>query len=142
MSILNVQLANTPCYTDFPFLNQSGTEIAEGVAVIVDASKDLASYNGISITTPGSDGVPVVGVTMERIPNGSVGRVRCPGPIVAMKADGAITAGVHVMASGTALKLGYAKAAGSAKSSLGLALNAATNDGDLVLVMLGTAKNA
>lgn len=144
MSLLNVQLANTPCYTDFPFLNTSGAIIAEGVAVSVDVAVALgdASVPGVPIKVVATDGDPTLGVTMEAIGIGATGRVRCLGPIVAMKADGAITAGTHVMASGTTAKKGFAKAAGSAKSSLGIALNPSTSDGDLVLVLLGGAKNA
>lgn len=144
MALLNIQLSQTPGATDFPFLNKSGAEIPEGCAVEVDTAVNLgdAGVLGVPIKVVATDGDPALGVTMERIPDGATGRVRCLGPIAAMKADGAITAGAYVMASGGASKKGFAKAAGAAKGSLGIALNPASADNDLVLVMLGGAKNA
>lgn len=144
MALLNIQLANTPSSTDYPFVNTSGVAIPEGCAVEVDVSVALgdASVPGVPIKVVAADGDPALGVAMETIAIGATGRIRCLGPIAAMKADGAITAGTYVMASGTASKKGFAKASAAAKGSLGIALNPAGADNDLVLVMLGGAKNA
>lgn len=135
---LNTQIASTPAYSDFPFMNFGVTDIPAGTAVAIDAANTVGSgQQGIGIVLPTTDGAKVVGVTLDKISAGTSGRVRCPTPLAMCKADGAITANTYVMSSGTSGKLGHVKtyAAGAGVTSLGIALTTATN-GDEVLVML------
>lgn len=140
MSITNQQLAQTPAATDFPFHNYSGSDIAANIAVALDDTKDIATNSsGIGVKLPAASGDPCVGVTQEVIPAGGYGRVRCFGPIAQMTAKGANTAGAWVMAE---ITTGNAIAATTGKTGIGIALNASTSDGDLLLVMLSTGYNA
>lgn len=140
------QLSGSPGGTDYPFINYGGTDIPAFVAVGVDAQVGSAlgtgTNTGIGVIIPAADGDVTFGVTMETIKaSGGTGRVRCIGPLCQMTANGSITAGAYVQASGTTSKKGFAMAAGTAKGSLGVALTGAA-DGESVLVMLGGAKNA
>jgi hypothetical protein len=148
---VNFQGAGVPGATDYVFRNyHASVDIPAHVYVSVDAVNVLQGaanatwglVDTVGVVVVASEGDPVVGVTMEVIKAGATGRVRCFGPIAPMLSDGVIAANAFVQASATALKVGYAKAAGSADASGGLALNTTAADGDTVLVMLGTAKNA
>ena len=143
---LNAQLANTPSGEDYAFKNYTGSDIPANVAVSVDttAANVISPTNlvdAIGVIPVAASGNPVVGVTMEIIPAGRVGRVRCGG-VAPMFADGAITAGTFVDASAAATKVGYAKVHVAAASTLGMALSTATADGDPVLVLIAQGRNA
>lgn len=140
---LQFQLASTPCATDFPFYNYSGTDIPAGVSVQADAVNILgaAGVPGIGVVPVGATGNVIVGVTMEVIKAGSYGRVRCFGPIVQTFSDGVCTANGIVDGSATASRIGFAKAHAAGKFQMGIALNT-TIDQDPVLVMLVGGFNA
>lgn len=138
----NYQIGSTPSLTDFPFKNYGGSAIGANLAVIVDTSNKLGGSNdGVGVALPASAGVPIVGVTLESIPAGGIGRVRCTGPIVVCKAEGSITAGTMVQASVTSSKVGWVKALTSAKAQVGMALDDAA-DGEDILVLFVPANNA
>ena len=145
MALNNVQLAQTPNNNDQPFFNYGGTDLPVGIAIALDSTNIVGasgSAQGIGVMLAAASGDPVIGVTMETIPAGGYGRVRALGPICAMTADGAITAGTYVDASAVASKKGFAKAHAAGKATIGIALNPASADGDLVLVMLVGGFNA
>lgn len=136
---LNFQVAETPSYGDFPFKNYSTTDtIAKGIFVVCDTTNVLgatASADGIGIAVPAGDGTAAaVGITMESIGPGAVGRVRCYG-IAVTTADGVITAGDLVQATNDTSKVGFAKTLGATKYCSGQALNTCA-DGDPCIVLL------
>lgn len=147
---INFQGASAPSYSDFTFKNyNASTDIGANLAVKLDTTNVLdGTDNGTwgAVDTPGvipvtGDGDIVVGVTMETIKAGGVGRVRTAG-IASMSADGAITAGAAVMASSAGGKVGFAKAQTAGKAQIGIALNTTSADSEPVLVLVSLAKNA
>lgn len=143
MSLFN-QLALAPGMGAFDnaFYNYGGSAIPVGTPVTVDATNFIgngATANQVGIVAVGATGNPGIGVTMESIPAGGAGRVRCFGPMVAGAADAAITAGGVVDFSATAARTFKAHAAG--KFQAGVALSAAA-DNDQVLVLMFGANNA
>lgn len=141
----NAQLSQVPSYTDFAFKNNTGATLAANIAVAIDATYSTtatALLTSIGIKEPASTGDPVIGVLMESVADGAVGKVRCLGPIAQMFADGAITAGTYVDGSAASSKKGFAKAHTAAKASIGIALTGAAADGDSLLVMLVGGFNA
>lgn len=141
MTILNRQLAQNPAMGafDIPVHNYGVTALASGIAVALDAANDIATNgSGYGVKLPAASGDICIGVTQEIIPAGASGRVRGFGPISAMVAKGAITAGVAVMAEAAT---GNVLAATTGKAGVGVALNAASADGDLVEVMQMSAYN-
>lgn len=140
MALWNIQLSTAPSLNDFAFKNNTGSDIASGVCVIIDATNALSSAltdDGISVKLPTADGQLSVGVTMEIIKNGNVGRVRTGGMAV-VTASGVVTAGGPVMAESAT---GKGKAAGAAKAQVGIALSTAA-DADPLLVLVCPAFNA
>lgn len=148
MTIMNVQLAESPSLTDYACINVSGTDIPAGTAVMIDATNTISASSltdGIAVKLPSADGVDgTIGVTMEIIPKATAaagavaGRVRFPGPIAVCTASGAVTAGTSVMAESAT---GKVKTCGAGKVQLGVALTTAA-DTDVCLVALAVAKNA
>jgi Uncharacterized conserved protein (DUF2190) len=144
MAVTNVQISQTPSQTDQPYRNYGGTDIPANVAVSVDATNQIGPVGneGVGIIPVAASGNVVIGVTMEKIKAGEQGRVRALGPTAWMQADGAITAGTYVDASAATNKVGWVKAHAAGKATIGIALNGAAADGDLVLVMLVGGFNA
>lgn len=143
MSFSNIQTPDFPGYTDYPFLNKSGADIAADTPVTLDTtiSDALSSDTGIKIKANVTGGNPslCVGVAIDTIPNGGTGRVRCFGPISNVKCDGAVTVGTTVDASASVAGRVAAHTAG--KAQLGLALVTGA-DGETIPIMLGFALNA
>jgi len=140
MALWTIQLSTAPGLLDFPFMNNTGSDIAAGLAVVVDSTNALSSSNtvdGVSVKLPAADGALGVGVTMEVIKAGNFGRVRTGGQ-AAGTASGAITAGAAVMVESATGKI---KASGAGNAQIGIALTTAA-DGDPVLVQIVPAKNA
>jgi hypothetical protein len=145
------QFAKNPGWPQLPvFNNSTTTAIAAFVAVKIDSGDLIADANptnaSIAVVAAASDGDVCIGVTTEAIAasgggNVAYGSIVPLGSTVPMTADGAITAGTYVMASGGSSKKGFAKAITSATSSIGIALTTAA-DGEPVLVMLVGGKNA
>lgn len=143
MALTNVQIANTPNYSDLPFMNYGVTDIPANRAVSIDATNLVGTGTnaGIGVKVVAADGDVVVGVTMEIIPAGGVGRVRTGG-IAPCIADGAITAGTFVDASAQAGNVGYVKAHGAGKATVGIALATSAADDDVVPVLIALGFNA
>lgn len=143
MTFANIQVSDTPGATDYPFLNNSGADIPADTVVALDTtiSDALSSKTGIGITLPSTGGnpSPCVGVTIDAIPNGGGGRVRCFGPISNGKCDGAITVGAAVDASPTVA--GRIKSHAAGKFQIGLALVTGA-DGETIPFMQAFAANA
>src|SRR5882724_9848896 len=104
MSLLNVQGDNTPSPFDLAVQNyvSNAVDIPDAVAVSVDTANDIATglNEGIGVIVAATTGDVVIGVTKGIIYSGKVGLITALGPIRQMKADGAITAGTYVDASG------------------------------------------
>lgn len=144
MTFANIQSVDFPGATDYPFQNYSASvDIEADTVVSLDTtiSDALSSKQGIGVVaTPTASGPnQAIGVTLEKIPFGGSGRVRCFGPIVNVKMDGAVTVGGAVDASTTTA--GRAKAHVAAKIQLGIALVTAA-DLETIPIMLVTAVNA
>lgn len=140
MAANDVQHASIPLATDLSVKNtEASADIAVGTLVRLDATNVASATQplpGVLITT--TDEV-ALGVAIENIPNGKVGRIR-PLGVAYCIASAAITAGAQVQCS-TAGKI---KTLVAAKPQVGQALTAAGADGDRVLVIFNGlgAKNA
>lgn len=135
------QFASTPSYADLAFKNTGVTTLVAGTPVKVDSANAISASNlasGIGVVGVAADGDGCVGVLLEDVLAGGVGRVRTAGTVVT-KADGAVTAGAFVMASATASK--FVKTQGAGLPTLGQALSTAA-DGEDVLVLLAVSANA
>lgn len=121
---------------DLSFKNNSGSDILAGVGVLIDPSND----RGVLAPTASGGVVGTIGITLETIPAGKWGRVRCYGSAIGT-AHNAVTRGTVVQISDTASHLGQIKTCGAGVAQLGIALNSAA-DGDPVEVLLFLAKNA
>lgn len=141
------QMANNPAYPTLPVASAS-LAIPGGVAVKLDTAKLIADANptqqSLFVVVAASDADPCIGVTVAPIASGgdngaiySIGS----GAVVVMTADGAITAGGWVIASGGSSKKGFAKAQSAAQMAIGIALSTAA-DAEAVLVLLCGCKNA
>ena len=122
--------------------NYGGTDIPAGTGVLLDTTNVQGSNAapGVVVPTSGGGVLRTAGIAMETIPAGKNGRVMYAGGYP-MIADGAITAGDFVQVSDTAGKMGRAKVCAAATQQLGKAWGTAA-DGDPVLVIIDTAKNA
>lgn len=124
------------------FHNFTGSDIAAGLAVLVDAAHpptgDFAG--GVVLPTATGGVVGTIGVTVETLKAGRSGPVRLSGISVCL-ANGTIAFGASVQVSDTALKLGWVKTQIAATVSLGWALAPAEN-GDLVPVFHQLSNNA
>jgi hypothetical protein len=146
MATTYTQLASTFSYTDFSFKNYGLTDLAQDLVVTVDTTNYVADAStsidsiGVAYPTLGGTVQPVIGVTLETIPAGGTGRVRCFGPIVRGTCHGAVTVGTYVEATVTAGKSGMIRTH-TGLTSCGLALTSGA-DGDVIVYMLGVAPNA
>lgn len=122
--------------------NNSGSDINPGYAVTVDGSNLLGGTNSsVGCKLPPTSGSEVtIGITMETIKAGAIGRVRVAGLAVA-KASGSVTAGTYLQAQVTSGNEGKLSTCGSGKAQIAFALEGAS-DGEDVLVTLAPARNA
>ncbi|WP_394847392.1 DUF2190 family protein [Pendulispora brunnea] len=107
---------------DLPFRNYGTNDIASNIAVLIDANP----ANIMGVTVPQTD-APVtrgIGITLERIPAGKTGRVRCIGAAVAT-ASAAITAGDPVQIDSAVFQEGHVKLAAAGAPKIGIALTTA-----------------
>lgn len=123
---------------DIPFKNATGSDIAAGIAVVMDTTAGRVMH----VKPPAAAGSVAgsIGITVEAIANGKVGRVRCVGAAVAT-AHGTINPGEGVQIENASGHEGKVIVCGAATTQLGRALTAAV-DGDQVLVLVGVATNA
>src|SRR5437879_3068567 len=101
---LNLQLSSAPGFGDFAFLNLTNADIPAGRYVKIDTAHQISASNqtqqGLAIMPIATDGDVAIGITMEKaVSLGPAVRVRTLGMAVTT-ADGAITGGTYVMASG------------------------------------------
>ncbi len=135
----NFQFAGFPG-ADLALYNFGGTDIAAGLGVLADTANTMSAQNkeapGVALPAIAGSIDASLGVTVDTIKAGAVGRVRLSGG-VPMTADGAITAGDYITLSSAAGKLGFAKTAakGSGVIVIGQALDTVA-DGDTVLAWL------
>ncbi len=130
---------------DFPVKNTSGGSLAAGTTVKLDTTG--ANVIGGSSTAQVVAVIPTAaisdmpfGVLVETIPSNGIGRCQTvDGSAVWAIALGAISAGAQVGPSATA---GQITTYTAANPSLGMALSAAVNAADPVLVKLNISKNA
>lgn len=136
MSLPFAQVATTPLPSDVPVMNYGVTAIPANVAVTVDATNQMGTgtNGGMGVAVIAADGDPTCGVTVVAIPAGGQGYIRTQGDIV-LTANGSITAGTYVDASGTTNKVGFAVAHGAGKAHLGIARNSCV-DGEQVSVQI------
>lgn len=125
---------------DFTFKNATASTIAANLAVLASTAPTGDTPGCVVLPTASGGVVGTIGVTVEAIPAGGVGRVRVYG-IIPCTANGTVTFGEHVQVSDTSAKLGWVKTCGAATQQLGKALDTATN-GQQVRVLLMMAANA
>ena len=146
MGTLTQQFANTPGVLKIGVKNKTGATLKAGTAVVLDTNNLIAdasaTTDGIYVAAPsGTDGAAgVIGVLLADVIDGATGDAvpRSSGAIVAMKADGSITAGAQLMAttdSSAGHTPGDAKTLSGGRPQLGLALTTAA-DLEQVLVLL------
>lgn len=138
---IHFQMGGTPSYTDFPFHNYGGSDIAAGSAVAVDSTNvvDGASKDGVGCMLPASAGDPVVGVTLETIKAGARGTVRCFGPIAQMTAGtGGTTAGSYVEANTDGTAIPYV----TNHAALGIALTTSAATESCLVLLVGSPAQA
>lgn len=121
---------------DLPFKNTSGSDIAAGYAVIADSSNPPSPSTPGGITLPASDATPL-GVTVDAIPNGKIGRVRLNG-VAPCVCSAAITYGGYVMADSA----GKVTPQTSTNYAIGVALGETGATGEIVAVLLDRSVNA
>ncbi len=143
MSATYDQLAQTPLASDETFKNYSGSDIPANTAVALDTTNYVGDSLGTTIPgiiLPATGGNPslCVGITMDKIKAGQVGRVRPLGTAYAI-ANGTITPGQTVDADVTTA--GRILAHTAAKASLGQARSGGAS-GDPILVFVNPALNA
>jgi hypothetical protein len=127
---------------DLTFKNFGASAIEAGLAVLVDGSNVIPTnaVGGIVLPTASGGVAGTLGVTVERIPAGGIGRVRVAG-VIQCKANGTVTYGQIVQASDTTAKLGWVKTCGAGTRQIGLALATAA-DGEFLPVLIAHAVNA
>lgn len=127
---------------DITCKNTSALAIAAGTGVIIDTAHAASGDTppGVLAPTNGGGVVGTLGIAIENIAVGQIGKVRVSGtyPVIA---HGGVTAGAYLQVSDTAAHLGQVKTCGAATEQIGQALNTAT-DGTLVNVMICKANNA
>jgi hypothetical protein len=122
---------------DQPFTNFGAIDIPEDRGVVLDPARD----NGILLPAAGGPVAGAIGITMDRVPAGATGRVRCLGT-KRVFADGPISRGEDVQLSSTAGKEGFVRvAAAPGVGVVGRALMAAA-DGEPLAIWLFLSKNA
>lgn len=121
---------------DLPFKNTSGSDIAAGYAVIADSSNPPSTGTPGGIVLPSSDAKPL-GVTIDAIPNGKIGRVRLNG-VAPCICSAAITYGVSLMVDSA----GKVLAQTTGKYAIGVALGTTAGTGEIVAVLLDRSVNA
>lgn len=132
--------ASLPSEQDIPCKNtEASTALAAGDVVKLDTGHLISGTQGhIGVLQGTAAAVGVIGVAMEAIPAGKIGRVRPLGPVVQCVTSAAVTCGTHVAAS----TVGKVATQTAGQTQVGLALTTTTADLDRVLVMLTGAKNA
>jgi Uncharacterized conserved protein (DUF2190) len=135
MAVFEQQTGSQVDGGDLPFKNYGGSAIAAGLAVKLDTGTVPSGTNpaGVVVTT---SSVGAIGVTMESIPAGKMGRVRCYG-VAPATAGGTIAVGDYVMAANT----GVVVTQTAGLFGLGYALSGAAST-ETVRVLLALAKNA
>jgi len=127
---------------DLTFKNYGASDIAANLVVLVDGSNvpPTKEPGGVVLPTASGGVAGTLGITVETIKAGGVGRVRVAG-VCSVKANGAVTYGQLLQASDTTAKLGWVKTCGAATRQIGLAL-ATASDGEPVPVLIAHAANA
>jgi hypothetical protein len=122
---------------DIPLTNYGPTEIPADRGVVLDANRD----SGILLPAAGGPVLGAIGITVDRMPSGATGRVRCLGTKTAM-ADGPINRGDDVQLSSVAGREGYVRAAQAPGAGVvGRALMT-VGDGDPIAIWMFLSKNA
>lgn len=127
---------------DFVFKNYGGTAIAAGLGVLCDGTNKGDANNPPGVVLPTSTGgvAKTIGITVETIPAGGMGRVRVIGAAVGL-ANATLAPGDPVELSDVAAHLGEIIAAASTHRGVGIALSDAVA-GDPILVLVSpTAHN-
>lgn len=121
---------------DLEFKNYGGSAIPAFTAVKIDGGNatSASAPAGVVQTT---DDTNCIGFTVEAIPAGKSGRVRCYGAAVAI-AGAAITVGTYVMSNSA----GKVVAQTAGKFGIGYTMRTASADGENVTVLIAAAKNA
>lgn len=132
---------------DVPVINTSGSSIAAGLVVIIDATNSLTT-TGVTGFAAGLPAPGVVlsgtagyayGVTIETIANGAQGRVRRIGIAQCLATAAVITAGDRVKTANT----GQVLTSASGTPTVGQALNTTSGTAnDPVLVAIDISNNA
>lgn len=123
---------------DMACKNTDGTnDLVAGDTVTIDSTNVLSTTQGEVAVLRSTTDDSALGVCVENIPKGSIGRVRVYGVAMA-RASGVITAGGDVQCDTT----GRVKALAGGKPSHGKALATTASDGDPIPVLLFHAKNA
>lgn len=126
---------------DIPCKNYGGTDIPAGRVVLLDTSNVAGADAATGVVLPTASGgvAGTLGITVEILYAGKVGRVRVAGmfPVIA---NGSITAGNYVQASDTTAKLGYVKALVADTEQIGQALDTVA-DGETCRVLICKAAN-
>lgn len=135
MAVFEQQSGSAVDGGDLPFKNYGGSAIGAGLAVKLDTGNVPSGTNPAGVVVTTSD-VGAIGVTLESIPAGKMGRVRCYG-VAAATAGGTITVGQYVMSAAS----GNVVAQTAGLYGLGYALSGAANT-EIVRVLLAVAKNA
>ena len=120
---------------DISVHNYGGSDLAEGVAVILDTSNPGTATTMPGVTLPASD-AKAFGILPAKIPAGKDGYCRVYGVAVGT-ATGTLHVGDYVMTDSA----GGVKAQTAGLYTLGMALSEAVN-GDRVQVLIDRAKNA
>lgn len=124
---------------DLSLHNYSGTDIASGVAVIMDTA--ASSFMGVSAIATAASVELTIGITMETIPAGKAGRVRTCGAAVCTAGE-TILRGNAVQIDSAAGREGQVKLLVAGKTQLGRALsNAVLGDEILVWVRVASTVN-
>ena len=118
--------------------NTDSTDFAFGDVVKLDTSNVVSGTQAVVGALQGTAAAQPLGVCLEAIPQGKVGRIAPLGPIVRTTASGAISAGAILAAAAS----GKVAAQTSGQAQLGMAITAAASNNDPLLAMLFGAKNA
>lgn len=131
--------ASMPSELDIAAKNTDAVAIAAGDVVKLDTTNVVSGTQGhIGVLQGTVAAVNLVGIAMEAMAVGKIGRVRPLGPVVQAVASAAIAAGIHVAAAAS----GKVAAQTAGQTQLGLSLTAAASNNDKILLMLCGAKNA
>lgn len=117
---------------------EASTDLAAGDVVKLDTSNVVSGTQGTFGVLQGTAAAQPIGVAIEAITHGKIGRVRPLGAVVWCVASASTAAGLILAASSS----GKVAAQTSGQTQLGLSLTAAAADGDRILVMLFGGKNA